>query len=190
MRAGDPREPGSIRSFEQLYERYYDRMVNFLVSLRFPRDEARDLAQDIFLRVFQHMDSYRGEAEWKFLEVTARRHVANVIRGRHTQKREALRAPDEELTRLTDRTIPADERLAQRERRASRQTALRAAIDELPPGTREAFLLRCRGRKYKDIQQLLGISMDAVKARLHEARIRLRERLGENPPEDEHDAEE
>jgi RNA polymerase sigma-70 factor, ECF subfamily len=191
MRAsGDSPEPGPIRSFEQLYERYYDRMVNFLCFLGFPREEARDLSQDIFLRVFQHMDAYRGEAEWKFLEVTARHHAANVIRGRHAKKREALAVSMEEGAAVLDPAMPADQRLERREQRIQQQRELRAAIRELPPGMREAFLLRVRGRKYKDIQSILGISMDAVKARIREARVRLTERLSEEPPEDDHDPEE
>jgi RNA polymerase sigma factor (sigma-70 family) len=183
-------EPRPIRSFEQLYERYYDRMVNFLTYLGFPREEARDLSQEIFLRVFQHMDIYRGEAEWNFLEITARRHAANVIRSGHAKKRESKAVPMEDGVDIRDPAMTADQVIEERQEHAHRLRELHAAIRELPPATREAFILRMRGMKYKDIQKILGISLDAVKARIREAHLKLTKRLGEEPPEDGHDPQE
>ena len=53
--------------FGGLYK-YYDRVVAYLMAFGFSRDDARDLAQDVFVRVIESMSTFRGEAKWTFLE--------------------------------------------------------------------------------------------------------------------------
>jgi RNA polymerase sigma-70 factor (ECF subfamily) len=191
MQTGDRRGGGGILSFEELYRRYYDRVVRYVIYRGFPTDEARDLAQDIFFRVFQHMETYRGESQWNFIEITARHYLANVFRAKHAQKRYAVTSSLHELERdVRDNALPADAAMEIRETAAKRQREFQNAIAQLGPGSREAFLLRLKGGRYKDIAELLGISLDAVRARIHEARVRLKAQLGQDPPgNDDHDRE-
>ena len=49
--------------FSDLYDRYYRRVVAFLVRFGVAPDDASDLAQDVFVRVYEHMDDYRGDAQ-------------------------------------------------------------------------------------------------------------------------------
>lgn len=191
MHTGGRREDGRIRSFEELYEKYYDRVVSYFLHHGVPREEARDFAQDVFFRVFRYMDTYRGEAEWSFIEITARHYFSNVLRAKYTQKRDAPTSSIDELEREVRDTSPGvDAEMERREEAAIRKRAFLDAIAQLAPGSREAFLLRVKGRKYKDIAKLLGISLDAVRARIHEARVRLKEQFGpEAPGGEDHDEE-
>lgn len=190
MHTGGRREDGRIRSFEELYERYYDRVVTYFFHLGVPREEARDFAQDVFVRVFRHMDTYRGEAEWSFIEITARRYFANALRAKYARKRDAVTSPIDELEReLSDASPGADAEMERREEAVIRKRAFLDAIAQLAPGSREAFLLRVKGRKYKEIAKVLGISLDAVRARVHEALVRLRAQFGPEAPEEDHDEE-
>jgi RNA polymerase sigma-70 factor, ECF subfamily len=177
--------------FQDLFARYYRSVFAYLVSCGFSRDDARELAQEVFLRVYRGMDQYRGEAEWGFLQTTARNLAFNEIRGRKTQKRAAVEVSFEQLSHLPDSLAkdpwtgqaPASPEadLVDREQAARLRQRLRDAIAELPEGIRACLLLRLRGLKYRQIQQRLNISLDAVKSRLHEARNKLRERLAEEP---------
>ena len=191
MHTGGRREDGRISSFEELYKKYYDRVVLYFVHHGVPREEARDYAQDVFFRVFRNMDTYRGEAEWNFIEITARRYFSNVLRAKYTQKRDAATSSIDELEREVSDTSPGvDAEMERREEAAIRKRVFLDAITQLAPGSREAFLLRLKGRKYKDIAKLLGISLDAVRARIHEARVRLRAQFGPDAPGgDDHDEE-
>jgi len=194
--------------FQDLFNRYYRSIFSYLVGCGFQRDRARELAQEVFLRVYRGMDHYRGEAEWTFLQTTARNLAFNEIRGRKTQKRTGVEVSFDELSHLPDSLArdpwtgqaPAspEAALLEREEAASRRKQLREALAELPDGIRECLLLRLSGLKYRQIQQRMSISLDTVKSRLHEARNRLRARLAEEPEgiawpvesgEDEHDQE-
>lgn len=194
--------------FRDLFDRYYRPVFAYFVRCGFSRDESKELTQETFLRVFRRMDQYRGDAEWGFLQVTARNLAANEIRSRRAQKRAAVEVSLEELPYLPDSLArdpwtsqappsPEDD-LVEREEAANRRRRLREAMAELPEGIRACLLLRLSGLKYRHIQQRLDISMDAVKSRLHEARIRLRALLAEEPEgfawpaapeEDDHDQE-
>ena len=164
--------------FETLYA-YFPAVVSYLMSLGFSLDEARDLAQDVFVRVYTHMDTYRGESRWAFLKMVAKRHALNTIRARHTVKRDGILISDESLAiRPSDAPQP-DEEFA----RAESEQRLYAAIAKLDGDSRMVVMLKLADNSYGEMAQTLGISVSAVKSRLHVARARLRELLGEDPDE-------
>jgi RNA polymerase sigma-70 factor, ECF subfamily len=180
--------------FQGLYKGYYRSVFAYLVRLGFSRTDAEDLAQEAFVRVYHGMDQYRGDAEWTFLQTTARNVASNEIRRRKTKMRSGVQVPLEKLPSLPEslarnpwtgqaQASPEEDvvRKEEEEEEDRRRRRLRAAIEELPQGIRSCLLLRLRGFKYRQIQKILSISMDAVKSRLHEARERLRILLGEEP---------
>lgn len=197
--------------FERLYKQYYQATIAFFVRFGFPVDKARDLAQETFLRVYRGMDRYRGDAKWTFIETTARNLAFNEIRYWSTQGRSAIEVSVDENPRLlgslatnpwTNQKPPTpEEDLGEKEKEQEAERLrrrLRAEITKLPENLRSCLLLWLRGLKYRQIQTRLDLSMDAVKSRLHEARERLRESLGEEPgeidwpaasEEDDHDQE-
>lgn len=167
--------------FEDLFKRFYGRVVAYLIHLGHTREDARDLAQDTFVRVYRHMDAYRGDAEWGFLKTTANRLSSNDRRDKGALKRKGQEVAVDAAPELTDHAPPADEKLAVREATKDFQERLVSAIAALPEGTRNAFLLRLRGYSYQEIAAKLHVSMDAVKSRLYDAKHRLRKALGEEP---------
>lgn len=162
-----------------------------MVAFGFPRDKAEDLAQTTFVRVYEAMDQYRGEAEWSFLKKTALRVALNELRKGKAIKRaaeeisvEALSSSSEILNRdlWTDQTPPSPEQnLIEQEEATRLGRRLRAALASLPQGLRDCLGLRLRGLKYRQIAERMDISMDTVKSRLHEARNQLRDSLAEEP---------
>lgn len=158
---------------------YYDRLVLFLRKLGFDVDDARDLAQDVFVRVFQHVAEYRGDAKWNYLEKVARHLAYNRIRDRNAAKRHGIMLPEEALHDHADPRARRPESEVLRREIAQR---LREAIDALEPSHRICVeLFYIAEKSYRDICLLLGISLPALKSRLNAARARLKELLGDEP---------
>jgi RNA polymerase sigma-70 factor (ECF subfamily) len=175
--------------FRSLYQKYFRRIVRlYMQAFRFSEEDAEELAQEAFLRFYEAMDEYRGDAEWAFFETIARNVAYNRIRWRKTQKRNAktidLDDPD-----FSGREPAAAEGpdFAEREQRALRRKRMYDAVGELPRGQRECVLLWLDEFQYDAIAGVLHVSIDAVKSRLRDARKTLRARLGDDAtlPEDE-----
>lgn len=175
--------------FHSLYRRYLPGVVSYFTKFGFDRDKARDLAQDTFVRVYEHMDSWRQEAEWAFLRTTAQHVALNALRSRRTGKRsgqevaiDATQGPT-----LPDPAPDTDRRLIDAQEHSRQVTELRRAIETLPPRLQSPLVLRLRGESYKAIAATLRLSLDTVKTRIHEAKGKLREMLGQEPEEPGHE---
>jgi RNA polymerase sigma-70 factor (ECF subfamily) len=162
-------------AFEALFK-YYPAVVALLRKLDFDHEDARDLAQQVFLRVYEHMDAYRGEAKWSYLEQVTRRLAYNAIRDRHAAKREGIRVAAEEIVELADEHTPAADATLESEENSQR---LWRAINQLTPADQTAIRLQMAGLSYDAIAGKLGITVSALKSRLNVARKRLRVLLGE-----------
>ncbi len=171
---------GQDERFEQLYRKYYGRVYRFFHrTLRVADDEAHDLAQETFKRIYEAFETYRGEAEWAFIEITARNVYRNWIRGFEAKKRKAIMVylDDPEIT--IDAAAPEEPDYADREESARRTQQVLEAVRELPEGQQQCLRLYIAGFKYTEIAATLHISVDAVKSRLRDAKKYLRGRLGD-----------
>jgi RNA polymerase sigma-70 factor (ECF subfamily) len=171
---------GNSQLFHELI-RPYERRV-YIMALSFLRNEAdaEDAAQEAFLKAFRNLASFRGEAKFgTWLISITLNEARSRIRHRDTIKMESLDEPPDDQ----GHTLPAllrdwkeipSEALERKEIRL----LLQKAITALPLIYREVFQLR-------DIEQLsvneaaaaLGISIAAVKVRLHRARMMLQKKL-------------
>src|SRR4029079_10437444 len=129
-------------AFESVYQRFYPRVVAYLSrSFHLSYDDASDLAQDVFIRVYDSVDRYQGESSWTYLAQVAKLVALNRIRAQNALKRNASAVViDAEAARLVSgihATAAPDEQIATRE--LSEQ--LRLAIDALPAATRSVLLL-------------------------------------------------
>jgi RNA polymerase sigma factor (sigma-70 family) len=166
--------------FKRLYDKYYRRMIRFyVVVFRLQEADAEELAQEAFLKFYDAMEEYRGEAEWAFFESTARNLALNRIRSQSTIKRGAIRPVDldDPLVKKLEPSVPPVD-FAERQQHQMRLKRMRDAIAQLSPGQRQCIQHWLQDRSYEQIAKLLHTSVDAVKARLRDARRALRERLG------------
>lgn len=171
--------------FEALYRKYYGRVYRFFRGYGLADDQAQDLAQATFTRIYESFDQYRGEAEWGFIQTTARNELLNSIRSRKTAKRNAdVQSIDEVLTSEEPRVEEGPD-LAERQQSQLRKARLWAAIAGLPEGQRQCMELWLSEAKYEGIARTLGITVDAVKSRIRDAKRSLRSTLGESLPEDD-----
>lgn len=173
--------------FEDVFERYYHPVTAFFSNRGFSAEECRDLAQETFLGVYKGFARFRGEASVKtWLFRIARNLSHNTRRDRGADKRTAdVISLDETLESGGPVPLPVPEAIAgplEDAIESERQQQLRQAVGELPAQMRRCFVLRYQqGRKYREIADVLQVSLDTVKSQLFQARIRLRRRLGERP---------
>jgi RNA polymerase sigma-70 factor, ECF subfamily len=168
---------GHEEQFEELF-RYYPAVVKLLLKLDFELEDARDLAQEVFTRVYERMDAYRGESKLAFLQTVARRLAYNSLRDRHARKRAGAHVSADESLEIEDER--ADTALEQLERQEALQR-LRSAVERLPPKEQAAIRFQLSELPLDSIAATLGVTVSALKSRLHTARKRLRDLLGEEP---------
>ena len=168
-------------AFERIFERYYRPVSYYFARRGFSPDECRDLAQETFLRAYKRWEHYRRDKEdasgWLF--TIAANLYRNTLRDRKAKNRDA---PKRSLVEMLEQgNEPADED-ADPETLATLNEQRRLvdeALEELPPRMRQCFLLRYRqGRKYREIAEVMQISIQSVRSQLANAKTRLREKLG------------
>ncbi|HET9225313.1 MAG TPA: RNA polymerase sigma factor [Thermoanaerobaculia bacterium] len=183
IQAGIDREANFGRLFK-LHER---RIQIFFARRGFP-GEARDLAQEVFLRVHRGIGSFRRDAQFKTWLFEIADHVfQNELRRRSTGKRQGDEisidsgGQDEEGRPGPFEPPPEQPRALADVLKRERTERLSRAIQDLPPKMRACFQLRYeQDRKYEEIDILMNVSVDTVKAHLHQAKLRLKLDLSES----------
>lgn len=158
---------------QALYDEFQPKIRRYLSRLVGPTD-AEDLTQEVFVKVSQALPSFRGESKvstWLYRIATN----AALDRLRSPAVQRAARAPVEALELAAEEAPGIDQELARQEM----SECVRRYIDDLPPPYRSAVLLsEDEGLTNQQIADVLGISLDTVKIRLHRARRRLKTELG------------
>jgi RNA polymerase sigma-70 factor, ECF subfamily len=172
---GDNEDDELAAKFRAIYERHYRAVVRFLINgLRVPAAEAEDIAQETFVRFWESIRDYRGEAEWAFLEIVARRVYFNKRRADLTEKRRVeTNATSLDDIRHWQEPAAKHDDLADRELAQMIVRRLREAMRALPDKQRECLLMRLEGFKYEQIAAILAVTVDAVKSRLRDAKKKL-----------------
>jgi RNA polymerase sigma-70 factor, ECF subfamily len=175
---------GDATAFERLVSERSGEVYALLYRLTADAEEARDLTQETFLRAFQSISRFRGEANLKtWLYRIAINQARNRWRWWRRRRRDATVSldgsdrPDEQaLTgRLRNEAAvdPEKETLAH-----EREQQLREALLALRPSYREAVILRdVEGFSYEEIATTLQINIGTVKSRLSRGRLELRRKL-------------
>jgi RNA polymerase sigma-70 factor (ECF subfamily) len=171
---------GEEALFEVLVRRYQTRVVAHVARMVGNRDDALDLAQEIFLKVFQALDRYN--AEYKFSTWLFR--IAGNAAIDHLRKRRPrtvpLEIPDPE-SRSGVSAIEHESHVLDpygELRNVQRGEAISRAIADLPPEFRELITLRhFGGLSYEDIARVKNMPLGTVKNKLFRARVVLKERL-------------
>jgi RNA polymerase sigma-70 factor, ECF subfamily len=157
---------GDVRAFEQLYRTHLPRVHSLVRRMAGGRD-TDELTQDVFVRVWQKLGTFRGDSSFT---TWLHRLAVNVVIERfrtETVRRQRLHDGEEIFDTLSG---PSQ----------SRDLAMdfEAALEKLPDGAREIFVLHdIEGYKHHEIGSLLGISPGTSKAQLHRARTMLRRHL-------------
>ncbi len=174
---------GSAAAFEQLVARYQDRLVTVLNHLVGNRDQAEDLAQEVFLRVYRSRNRYEPSAKFAtWLFTIANNTALNALRSRSRRREVHLTARDSG----SFRGQPMDQMLqassgqmpARQFDKSELRSVVRLALESLNERQRMAVLLnKFEGMSYADIAQTMELTPQAIKSLLARARVNLREVL-------------
>ncbi len=167
---------GDERAFELLVERHQSLVVGTVAGMLGGVEGAEDIAQQVFVRVWQSAPRYRPEAKFTtWLLTIVRNLVFNETRRR---KRGFLQPLENEDGTLPDIRDPSMRDAAARLDEREIGEAVDAAIAALPEAQRMAIILRrFEGMPYEEIAVVLKTSVPAVKSLLFRAREDLREKL-------------
>jgi RNA polymerase sigma-70 factor, ECF subfamily len=173
----DRTDHGIGLTFEELFERYNSMVFNLAYQILGDREEALDVAQEVFLAIYQKMDAFRGESSLKtwIYRIAVRRAVNRFRwwsrlrrRGTVSLEEHLSKSPESELSwNLTSRAkSPEDALLLQEEREKVKRMLL-----ELPLHQRIAVIMRdIEGLSYEEIAESLNVSLGTIKSRIARGR--------------------
>ena len=170
---------------ERLVERFGDRVYRLTLRITGSKEDAEEAAQDALWTAARKIDSFKGESAFgSWLYRIAANSAYQKLRTRKQRSREiaidevlpSLDSDGRHFEPMDDWSNRVDERALQGELR----DVLEKAIDSLPPDYRTALVLHdVEGLSNPDIADTLGISLPAVKSRVHRSRLFVRKRLSE-----------
>jgi RNA polymerase sigma-70 factor (ECF subfamily) len=159
---------GDMAAFERLYRRHVDRVYS-LVRRMLGEDLAEEVTQDVFVRAWQKIDTFRGEAAFG---TWLHRLAINLVIGR----RRKLAIHRERFLANPDPLI--DTMSGGRSGAPPQGPEFEAGLRELPDGARQVFVLHdMEGYKHREIAELLGVTTGTTKAQLHRARMVMRKHV-------------
>lgn len=184
-------QAGDRKAFARLVERHQQQIYRLALRMLGNEAEAEEILQEAFLHAFENLGEFRRDAafgSWVY-RIAANSALMRLRRRRRSPEQAAGDTLQEPVTGpqfgpdggyvsppRSDWSVRADEALHNRQL----GEALRQAVANLPESYRVVFLLKdVDGLSNEQIGELLGLSIPAVKSRLHRARLALREQLGE-----------
>jgi RNA polymerase sigma-70 factor (ECF subfamily) len=172
---------GDMAAFEDLVQKYKHPVVNVVFRMIHDMDEAEDLAQNVFVRVFQSADRYEVSAKFStWLFTIARNLCLNEIRRRKRHPSQSLEGSQSEEEEHGPRQYPDGKTFSppQNFLQKELEVKIQEAIGELPEKQRLAIAL-CQEDElsYEQIADVLGCSLSATKSLIHRGRETLKAKL-------------
>ncbi len=159
---------GRQEAFVALVHRHQQSLLNFFRRMGAYTDEAEDLAQEVFLRLFNYRSRYRPSAKFTTFLYTLARHA------RADMMRISRRWPEAGAEISSDSAVTDHEHVLQ----ADTQIDMQSALDRLSEKLRMVVVLSIyQGFRYREIAEVLGIPLGTVKSRMYLALEQLREIL-------------
>jgi RNA polymerase sigma-70 factor (ECF subfamily) len=157
-------------AFEELYRQQAPRIYSLACRMAGSPEDGEDLLQEIFLQAYRKLETFKGDsAIGTWLYRLAMNHCLDYVRSRQAKMSKLTESLDAQAT-----LEPA----ARRETPIARLD-LDRAIERLPEGCREAFVLHdVEGLDHKEVGERLGIAEGTSKSQVFKARLKLRALLG------------
>jgi RNA polymerase sigma-70 factor (ECF subfamily) len=172
--------------FRQMFEIYARSVNSFFLKRGFSQEESQDLVQETFLKVYRGLPAFRGEARFEtWLFQIAANLYRNLLRSQSTLKREAQEVPLDDVSKVGSDPAEHDAALAFWEGNSlddlldeERCRILSSALLDLPDQMRRCVELRVdQDLRYREIADLMSISIETVKAHLGQAKSQLKAKL-------------
>jgi RNA polymerase sigma-70 factor (ECF subfamily) len=174
---------GDHDAFDVLFQRYFSTVYRQAIRLAGNREEAEEVVQEVFLTIYEKAHTFRGAAAFStwLYRITAN---AALTKLRRRKKGEELSFDDylpsfrEDGHHLVRPVVDWSNELEERVASEERQRLIQQALDQLAPVDKAVVVLSdLEGLSDREIGSALGLSVSAVKARLHRSRLFLRGKL-------------
>ncbi len=160
---------GDMVAFNTLVGRYKDRLMNVIGRMLSSTEEAEDIVQETFVRVYQHRQSFNFQHCFSTWIYTI---CLNLARN-ELRKRKKFKFYDISEMQGNEAEFAVEPKVPTR-----LPEAINAAIKDLPEKYRVAFILRdVQEMPYEEVAQVLGVPLGTVKSRVNRARLILRGKL-------------
>lgn len=177
---------GNNLDFQEVYTTFHAKIRGYLCHM-LEESDAEELTQDVFAKIAKALEGFRGDAKlstWVYRIATNaaldRIRSASFKQQRREDAQDASHGPD--MVESQGRNVWTGEKQQDAEHQVIRHEmnrCIREYIDQLPEDYRVVLLLSdVEGFKNPEIAEILKISLDSVKIRLHRARGKLKESLG------------
>jgi len=166
---------GDVNAFEQLVKRYDTRLFRIAQHVTHNREDAEDAVQEAFLKAFRNLGKFQEKSQFStwLIRITVNESLMKVRKQRYTREI-PIESDSHEEIEVVDWS-PNPEQLY---RTSELRNILRSQLQELAPSLRVAFILRdIEGLTSDEAARVLDITVDALKARLWRARLKLRQLL-------------
>ena len=171
---------GKAAAFKTLVEQYQDRVINTCYGFVRDKEDARDVAQDVFIEIYQSLENFREEAKlstWIYrISVTK---SLDFLRRKNRKKRmgqfKRLFSIDDIAERLEQ---PSGSNPDIDAEKMERDRILQQAIDRLPENQKIAITLsKYEGFSNKEISEIMNTSISSVESLIHRAKVNLKKKL-------------
>ncbi len=172
---------GRPGAFQELFDRYKDRLVHFITRKTGDGDRAQDLVQEAFIRVTRHLHRFDTSKKFSTWVYTIASNLSkNELRNRSRsplvlfQKLTSNWDDDHRPLQFEDVSMQPDDLY----RKRFLQRLVEDTVEELPEHHRLVFRLReLEGKSYEEISEITGVNLGTVKSRLHRARNSFAQRI-------------
>jgi RNA polymerase sigma-70 factor, ECF subfamily len=169
------------RAFNELVELYEARVFRLVLRMLGRRDEAEDMAQEVFVQIFKAVGTFRGDSKlstWIYrVSVNLCKNRMKYLARRHSDGEDELesvaeRAPLDEAKGVTFGDVAQPDRMVEG---YQIERVVQICIAELDPDFREVLILRdLEDLSYEELSEITGLPDGTVKSRLHRARSMLK----------------
>lgn len=170
-------QDGDVQAFDTLVRRYKDQLLNYVYRFVGNRNDAEDLVQETFLRVYKNKHYYKEIAKFSTWVYTIAGNLAKTELRR--RKRRKIFSVSNFVNEERDYDIPDLAKNPESEVDGFlKDDIIQKAIEKLPAKFKEVILLRdVQGFAYEEISQILSIPLGTVKSRVNRGRLKLQEDL-------------
>lgn len=171
---------GDEKVFREFFDQYQLSLLKLCIGFFHNEEDAKDIVQDVFIEVFQSIGQFRGDAllsTWLF-RIAVNKSMNQIRKNKNrrilSSFNSVLPFNKKDITDITDESEISDRHIESKEQ----AKIIRKAIDLLPGNQRIAFILsKYQDLSYKDISEVMNISLSAVESLIHRAKLSLQKKL-------------
>ena len=170
-------QEGDLTAYDEIVYRYKDQLLNFAFRFVGNIEEAEDVVQETFLRLYRNRYAYRRIAKFSTWIYT----IASNLAKTELRKRKRRKLVSISDMGFDEKEFEIEDQEADTERVAAgalKEEIIQKAIDELPPRFKQVIILRdIQELSYEEVGEIMAVPLGTVKSRLNRARLKLQAKL-------------